>query len=107
MNDSEGLPRRLRDLDEETIEWLDRLTTEERQALIWAGHLPSEKRERLDKFLALSKEHFEAGFKIVELWTKVRWLAWLFTKVVFGTAALLLAVSQILASMGIQLGGKQ
>jgi len=108
MTEGTKLPRRLLDLDQETIEWLDRLTTEERSALIWAGHLPIEKRKRLDQFLALPQEHFEAGFKIVEVWTRVRWLGWMFTKIVLTTAAVLYAAQQILAAAGISpFGGKQ
>ncbi|RVD16851.1 MAG: hypothetical protein EOS73_25395 [Mesorhizobium sp.] len=91
------LPRRLVDLDEETIRWLDRLTTEERTALIWAGHLPEEKRKRLDMFLSLEKDKFQAGFQVVELWTKVSWIARTSTKLLLFVAGTLVAINQVLA----------
>jgi hypothetical protein len=92
-----ALPRRLLDLDPETIGWLDRLTTEERTALIWAGKLPEEKRHRLDLFLALEKEKFQAGFQVVELWTKVSWIARTSTKLLLFVAGTLVAVNQVLS----------
>ncbi|PBB75222.1 hypothetical protein CK227_10545 [Mesorhizobium sp. WSM4308] len=100
------LPRRLLDLDEETVGWLDRLTTEERTALIWAGHLPKYKRDRLDLFLALEREKFEAGFQVVELWTKVSWIARTSTKLLLIVAGTLVAINQVLAYFGSS-GGKQ
>ncbi|WP_217577307.1 hypothetical protein [Mesorhizobium sp. GbtcB19] len=99
------LPRRLLDLDPETIGWLDRLTTEERMALIWAGHLPKEKRDRLDKFLALEKDKFQAGFQIVELWTKVSWIAKFATKILLLVAGTLVAINQVMSYF--TSGGKQ
>lgn len=89
-------PSRLRDLDPETILWLDRLDSQQRQALIWAGHLEPEQRERLDKFLALDRDHFEAGFAVVQLWTRLRWLGSTSMWIILTVAGLLLAVTQIL-----------
>lgn len=109
MEHDEGerkLPRRLLDLDPETIGWLDRLTTEERTALIWAGKLPEEKRKRLDLFLALEKEKFQAGFQVVELWTKVSWIARTSTKLLLLVAGTLVALNQVLAYFASS-GGKQ
>jgi hypothetical protein len=91
------LPRRLIDLDEDTILWLDRLNTEERMALMWAGKLSQEKRHRLDLFLALEKEKFQAGFQVVELWTKVSWIARTSTKLLLLVAGTLVAINQVLA----------
>lgn len=107
-NDENGrkLPRRLLDLDEDTILWLDRLNTEERTALIWAGKLSEEKRKRLDLFLALEKEKFQAGFQVVELWTKVSWIARTATKLLLLVAGTLVALNQVLAYFGAN-GGKQ
>lgn len=99
------LPRRLLDLDEETIGWLDRLTTEERIALIWAGHLPKYKRDRLDLFLGLEAEKFQAGFKIVELWTKASWVAKLAMRVLLVTAGTLVALDRVMAYFSAS-GGK-
>jgi hypothetical protein len=99
------LPRRLLDLDEETIGWLDRLTTEERVALIWAGKLPEEKRHRLDLFLALEKDKFQAGFQIVELWTKVSWIAKMATRVLLVVAGTLVALDRVMAYFSAS-GGK-
>lgn len=100
------LPRRLADLDAETIGWLDRLTDEERTALIWAGHLPKFKRDRLDMFLGLEREKFEAGFKIVELWTKTAWIAKTATKLLLFVAGTLVALNQVISYFGDH-GGKQ
>lgn len=104
--DEEKLPRRLMDLHPETILWLDRLNTEERTALMWAGSLSYEKRKRLDLFLALEKEKFQAGFQVVELWTKVSWIARTSTKLLLLVAGTLVAVNQILAYFASS-GGKQ
>ncbi|PWJ88339.1 hypothetical protein C8D77_11161 [Mesorhizobium loti] len=100
-----ALPRRLVDLDDETIGWLDRLTTEERQALIWAGHLPKFKRDRLDLFLGLDRDKFEAGFKIVELWTRTTWIAKTAMKLLLYVAGTLVAINQVVAYFG-STGGK-
>lgn len=99
------MPRRLLDLDQETIGWLDRLTTEERQALIWAGHLPKFKRDRLDLFLGLESEKFAAGFKIVEMYTRTTWIAKTATKFLLYVAGTLVAINQVWAYFG-STGGK-
>lgn len=105
-SDDRKLPRRLLDIDPETVGWLDRLTTEERTALIWAGKLPKYKRERLDLFLALEQDKFQAGFKIVELWTKTAWVAKTATKLLLFVAGTLVAINQVMAYFGAS-GGKQ
>lgn len=99
MNDETDrkLPRRLLDLDPETVGWLDRLTTEERTALIWAGKLPQDKRERLDLFLALEEEKFKAGFRIVEIWTRLDWVGRTAVKLLLLVAGALVAVNQVMA----------
>ena len=90
-----GVPIRLRDLDPETILWLDRLDSKQRDALIWAGRLNPAQRERLDKFLDLDQDHFEAGFAVVKLWTRLRWLGSTSMWIILTVAGLLLALSQI------------
>lgn len=106
QDDGEGkLPRRLLDLDAETVGWLDRLTTEERQALIWAGHLPKFKRDRLDLFLGLESEKFQAGFKIVELYTRTTWIAKTSMKLLLYVAGALVALNQVWTYFGAA-GGK-
>ncbi|TIM16298.1 MAG: hypothetical protein E5Y67_03640 [Mesorhizobium sp.] len=100
-----ALPRRLLDLDAETVGWLDRLTTEERTALIWAGHLPKFKRDRLDLFLALEQDKFQAGFTIVELYTRTTWIAKTSMKLLLYVAGALVAVNQVMAYFGAS-GGK-
>lgn len=90
-----AVPNRLRDLDPETILWLDRLDSKQREALIWAGRLDQHQRDRLDQFLDLDKDHFEAGFAVVRLWTRMRWLGSTSVWIVFTVAGLLLAMSQI------------
>lgn len=90
------VPNRLRDLDPDTILWLDRLDSKQREALIWAGRLEPWQRERLDLFLDLDKDHFEAGFAVVRLWTRMRWLGSTSMWIILTVAGLLLAMSQIL-----------
>jgi hypothetical protein len=92
---ADEIPNRLRDLDHETILWLDRLDSKQREALIWAGRLEPWQRERLDKFLDLDKDHFEAGFAVVKLWTRMRWLGSTSMWIILTVAALLLAMTQI------------
>ena len=94
-NDMPDFPSRLRDLHPDTILWLDRLDTQQREALIWAGRLDQHQRDRLDQFLDLDKDHFEAGFAVVRLWTRVRWLGSTSMWIILTTAALLLAIAQI------------
>lgn len=94
--DMTEVPNRLRDLDPETILWLDRLDSKQRDALIWAGRLDLEQRDRLDKFLDLDHDHFEAGFAVVKLWTRLRWLGSTSMWIILTVAGLLLAMAQIL-----------
>ncbi|MDG4853793.1 MULTISPECIES: hypothetical protein [unclassified Mesorhizobium] len=92
---SAAVPQRLRELDPETILWLDRLDSKQREALIWAGRLDPLRRERLDKFLDLNEDHFEAGFAVVQLWTRLRWLGSTSMWIILTVAGLLLALTQI------------
>ncbi|MBZ9683188.1 hypothetical protein LB531_21250 [Mesorhizobium sp. CO1-1-2] len=90
-----AVPQRLRELDPETILWLDRLDSKQREALIWAGRLNPAQRNRLDAFLDLDQDHFEAGFAVVRLWTRLRWLGSTSMWIILTVAGLLLAVTQI------------
>ncbi|BCH12093.1 hypothetical protein MesoLj131c_63510 [Mesorhizobium sp. 131-3-5] len=90
------VPSRLRDLDPETILWLDRLDSKQREALIWAGRLNPEQRDRLDEFLGLDEDHFAAGFAVVKLWTRLRWLGSTSMWIILTVAGLLLAITQII-----------
>ncbi|MER9586986.1 hypothetical protein [Mesorhizobium sp. M0276] len=92
---SDEIPNRLRDLDPETILRLDRLDSSQRAALIWAGRLDQHQRDRLDKFLDLDRDHFEAGFAVVKLWTRMRRLGSTSMWIILTVAGLLLAMSQI------------
>lgn len=96
------VPLRLRDLSEETILWLDRLDHKQREALIWCGHLPPESRSRLDRFLRLDVDKVDAGFKLLELWTRMSWLfnrlGWLGKTsvwIIMTAAGILIALTQI------------
>jgi hypothetical protein len=91
-----AVPNRLRDLDPETILWLDRLDSKQREALIWAGRLSPMQRDRLDEFLDLDQDHFDAGFAVVKLWTRLKWLGSTSMWIILTVAALLLAVTQII-----------
>ncbi|PBC01715.1 hypothetical protein [Mesorhizobium sp. WSM3860] len=93
---SAGVPQRLRELDPETILWLDRLDSKQREALIWAGRLKPEQRDRLDDFLDLDEDHFQAGFAVVKLWTRLRWLGSTSMWIILTVAGLLLALTQII-----------
>lgn len=63
---------------------------------IWAGRLDPLRRERLDKFLDLDEDHFEAGFAVVQLWTRLRWLGSTSMWIILTVAGLLLALTQII-----------
>ncbi len=103
MTDETSIPQRLRDLDPQTILLLDRMDSEEREAFIWCVNLSPEERARLDKFLQLDAEKFQAGFKLVELWTRISWvlgrLGWLGKTsvwIITATAGILVALTQII-----------
>lgn len=104
MADEDGgapqLPQRLRDLNAETVLFLDRLNSAERDSLIYFANLPEKKRDRLTRFLGLAEDEFEAGFKVVELWTRLGWMGITAMKIILTVAGLLLAVNQIMAWWG-------
>lgn len=90
------LPQRLRELNPETILFLDRLNTTERDSLIFFANLSDSKRARLTRFLNQPDKEFEAGFTVVEIWTRLGWMGITVMKVIVTVAALLLALNQIL-----------
>ncbi|ESW92906.1 hypothetical protein NKL07_21730 [Mesorhizobium sp. C280B] len=106
MNDAEDrkVPRRLLDIDTETVGWLDRLNSAERDNFIRLGKLPKWQLDRLELFLALEEEKFKAGFQVVELWTRVSWIAKTAVKLLLIVAGTLVALNQVLAYFS---GGKQ
>lgn len=93
------IPVRLRDLDPNTILWLDRLDSKQREALVWAGNLDEEQRERLDRFLELDAEHFDAGLAVIRLWIRLNWLSSTSMWIILTVAGLLLAVTQIMEQL--------
>jgi hypothetical protein len=88
-------PRRLRDLDDDTVEWLARLNEEERRRLIDVSHLTEKQTHRLIQFLSLDDARWEAGFKIVTRSAFVTGTLRSVPKFVLGLAALLVAVQQL------------
>lgn len=94
------LPQRLRELHPETVLFLDRLNSTERDSLIYFANLSEKKRERLTRFLGLAEDEFEAGFKVVELWTRLGWMGITAMKIILTVAGLLLAINQILTWWG-------
>lgn len=94
------LPKRLAELNPETVLFLDRLNTLERDSLIYFANLPEKKRERLTRFLNLAEDEFEAGFKVVELWTRLGWMGITAMKIILTVAGLLLAINQIMTWWG-------
>ena len=102
MTDELPIPLRLRDLDPDTILFLDRLNENERRALIWCASLNPESRDRLDQFLRLDVEKFNAGFRLIEFWTRMSWLfgrmGWLGKAsvwIIMTAAGILVALTQI------------
>lgn len=96
------VPPRLRDLDDETILFLDRLDSKQREALIWCARLSPEARKRLNQFVSLDPEKFNAGYKLVELWVRMDWLlgnlGWIGKTsvwIIMTTAGILFALAQI------------
>jgi len=103
--ENEELPRRLRDLELRTIEWLARLNEQERQNLVFIGDLSEKERKRLERFLGLPDDEFQAGFQVVSTVTRLRWVGvkgfWLMSTV----AAVLLLYSQISGFVSKYTGG--
>lgn len=101
---SPAVPQRLRELTPETVLFLDRLNTAERDSLIYFANLPEDKRNRLTRFLNQPKDEFDAGFKVVELWTRLGWMGVTAMKIILTVAGLLLAINQIMTWLGSKAG---
>lgn len=98
MNDETfDLPRRLRDLEPRTVEFLARLNEPERDNLVHMSNMSVKKRERLEKFLSLPEEEFNAGFEIVTAAVRTKWILKKGFYIGSSVAAGLLIYSQITA----------
>jgi len=106
MDDSFELPRRLRDLEPRTVEWLARLNEQERQNLIYLGDLTEKKRTRLDDFLSLPDEEFKAGFQVVTAAVRIKWIVAKGFWIASSVAAFLLIYGQITGFFSKQGGGQ-
>lgn len=89
------LPLRWRDLDKRTIEFIARLNEHERQRLIEVSNLSSQQTKRLEKFLSLPDDKWDAGFKIVTRSVVIAGIVRKVPKLILGLAALLIAINQI------------
>ena len=93
--DPSELPQRWRDLDKRTIEWIARLNEDERQRLIDVSHLDAKQLVRLDQFLSLPDDKWDAGFKIVTRSVVIGGAVRKFPGFVLGLAAVLVAINQL------------
>ncbi|MER9056404.1 hypothetical protein [Mesorhizobium sp. M0910] len=92
-----ALPQRWRELDKRTIEMVARCNEEERERIIQISHLSKKQMDRLDQFLKLPDDKWEAGFRIVTrsvIFNKTLRSA---PKFVLGLAAVLVALNQVWA----------
>lgn len=95
MDGKEWPPTRLRDLDPRTIEFLARLNEDERQRLIEVSHLDEKQTKRLEQFLSLPDDKWEAGFRIVTRSVLIAGAIKSVPKFILGLAAILIAINQI------------
>lgn len=93
------LHQRWYDLDPRTIEFIARLNEDERRRLIELGSLSEKEVERLQKFLALDDERWEAGFTIVARSVVISKAIRKFPVFLMTFAAMLVAVNQIFGSL--------
>ncbi len=89
------LPQRWADLDPRTIEFIARLNEDERQRLIEVSHLDAKQTQRLEQFLSLPDDKWDAGFKIVTRSVVLNRAVRSVPKLILGLAAVLVAVDQI------------
>lgn len=92
-----GLPQRWADLDKQTIEWIARLNEDERNRLIEVSHLDERQTRRLEQFLSLPEDKWEAGFRIVTRSVVISGIIRKVPKFIIGLAAILVALNQIWA----------
>lgn len=90
-----ALPQRWAELDRRTIEWIARLNEDERQRLIEVSHLEPQQIRRLELFLSLPDDKWEAGFRIVTRSVLVARALRSFPRFVLALAAVLIALNQI------------
>lgn len=96
-SDRSELPLRWRELDKRTIELVARLNEEERERWIQVMHLTKKEMDRLEQFLSLPDDKWEAGFRIVTrsaLFARTLRSA---PKLVLGLAAVMVALNQVWA----------
>ena len=93
--DMDKLPLRWRDLDKRTIEWIARLNENERSRLIEVSHLDPKQIERLERFLSLPDDKWDAGFKIVTRSVLIASIVKRVPTLIIGLAAILVAINQI------------
>jgi hypothetical protein len=89
------LPQRWWELDKRTIEMVARWNEEERERLIQISHLDKKQMDRLDVFLSLPDDKWDAGFKIVTRSVVFTRAIRSVPKFVLGLAAILVALNQI------------
>lgn len=90
------IPQRLKDLDDNTILWLDRMNTQERENLIKLSRFSPEKLMVLDEFLSLDPRHRKAGCQIVRFWVHMGWLRTSTFWIILTTSAIVAAVANII-----------
>lgn len=91
--DMDKLPLRWRELDKRTIEWIARLNESERSKMIAVSHLNDKQLERLERFLSLPDDKWEAGFKIVTR-------SVLFSAAVRRVSGLIIAFAALIVALG-------
>ncbi|TPK15148.1 hypothetical protein FJ872_19305 [Mesorhizobium sp. B2-5-9] len=95
--DPRELPQRWRELDKRTIEMVARWNEPERERLIQLSHLSKKQLDRLDDFLKLPDDKWEAGFRIVTRSVVITKASKTILKMTLGLAAVLVAFGQIWA----------
>lgn len=89
------LPGRWMELDKRTIEWIARLNEDERNRLIEVSQLSAKQVARLEQFLSLPDDKWDAGFKIVTRSVFIGGAVRRIPKLILGLAALMIALNQI------------
>ena len=93
--DLDKLPLRWRDLDKRTIEWVARLSEDERSRLIDVSHLSEKQLTRLERLLSLEDGRWEVIFRASTMVDFLTGVLGRFPRLVLGLAALLVAFDQI------------
>lgn len=74
--------------------------------IVYFAELSDPSIKRLKLFLALSDEHFQAGFSIVEIWSKVVWLFKTSGLLIGAIVGVLMLYNQALSAIEKWSGGK-